>query len=242
MPGKRRDATENRLLGALEPSDRERVEAIARPLDLEVKTVLFEPGKPVESVYFPLNGVISLVTPLEDGSIVEVATIGNEGVVGVPLIAGGSLGVRAICQVRGHGLVIPAGAFLEELARNSSLRRLYDRYVPALFGQIAQAAACNRLHTNEERLSRWLLMSHDRVGVDDFAITHEFLGQMLGSRRATVTLSAGILQAANLIRYHRGRLTVVNREGLEAVSCECYAVIKTVLDSVLTQPLAAVAR
>jgi CRP-like cAMP-binding protein len=241
MPGKRRDAKDNRLLGALEPAERDRVEAIARPLDLEVKTVLFEPGEPVESVYFPLTGVISLVTPLQDGSIVEVATIGNEGVVGVPLIAGGSLGVRAICQVRGHGLVIPAGAFLEELARNSSLRRIYHRYLPALFGQIAQAAACNRLHTNEERLSRWLLMSHDRVGIDDFAITHEFLGQMLGSRRATVTLSAGILQAAGLVRYHRGRLTVVNREGLEAVSCECYSVIKTELDSVLTQPLAAAA-
>ncbi len=211
--------------------------AIAKPLTLEVKTVLFEPGKSVDSVYFPFDGVISLVTPLEDGSIVEVATIGNEGAVGVPLIAGGRLGVRAICQVRGSGLQVPAQSFLTEIARNKSLRDVVDRYVPALFGQIAQAAACNRLHTNEERLSRWLLMSHDRVGVDEFSITHEFLGQMLGSRRATVTLSAGILQAAGLIRYHRGRLTIVDREGLEEVACECYAAIKLELDGALAGPL-----
>jgi CRP-like cAMP-binding protein len=210
---------------------------IARYDDLEVKTVLFEPGKPVEHVYFPLDGVISLVTPLEDGSIVEVATIGNEGVVGVPLIAGGTLAVRAICQVRGAGLLIPAAKFLQELSRNAALRDVYDRYIPALFGQIAQAAACNRLHTNEERLSRWLLMSHDRVGADEFSITHEFLGQMLGSRRATVTLSAGILQVAGLIRYHRGRLTIVDRVGLEEVACECYAAIKSELDSVLARPV-----
>ncbi len=170
------------------------------------------------------------MTPLEDGSIVEVATIGNEGPSACRSSSAARLAVRAICQVRGAGLMVPAGAFLAELARNASLRDVYDRYVPALFGQIAQAAACNRLHTNEERLSRWLLMSHDRVGVDEFSITHEFLGQMLGSRRATVTLSAGILQAAGLIRYHRGRLTIVDREGLEEVACECYAAIKAELD------------
>ncbi|HSP65716.1 MAG TPA: Crp/Fnr family transcriptional regulator [Candidatus Deferrimicrobium sp.] len=233
MAGERYQATDNRLIGAMDPADRDRLTGIALRIDLDVKTVLFEPGKPLEAVYFPLDGVVSLVTPLEDGSIVEVATIGNEGVVGVPLIAGGTLAVRAICQVRGVGLLVPAGAFLAELARNGSLREVYDRYVPALFGQIAQAAACNRLHTNEERLSRWLLMSRDRVGVNEFSITHEFLGQMLGSRRATVTLSAGILQAAGLIRYHRGHLTIIDREGLEEVACECYAAIKAELDGAL---------
>jgi CRP-like cAMP-binding protein len=236
MAGKRYEATDNRLLGAMAVADRDRVIGLAKHIDLEVKTVLFEPGKEVEGVYFPLDGVVSLVTALEDGSIVEVATVGNEGAVGVPLIAGGTLAVRAICQVRGTGLSIPASAFLTEMSHNTSLREVYDRYVPALFGQIAQAAACNRLHTNEERLSRWLLMSHDRVGVDEFSITHEFLGQMLGSRRATVTLSAGILQAAGLIRYHRGRLTIVDRQGLEEVACECYAAIKAELDGALTPP------
>ena len=123
-------------------------------------------------------------------------------------------------------------AFLAELVRAGAFADLYHQYLSALFGQISQAAACNRLHTNEERLSRWLLMSHDRVGVDDFAITHEFLGQMLGSRRATVTLSAGTLQAAGLIRYHRGHVSILDREGLEAVACECYGSIKRELDRV----------
>jgi hypothetical protein len=117
------------------------------------------------------------------------------------------------------------------------LRELVDDYLQALFGQISQAAACNRLHSTEERLSRWLLMSHDRVGTDEFAITHEFLGRMLGARRATVTLSAGILQAAGLIRYHRGQVTIVDRAGLESVACECCGVIETELNGVVQRAL-----
>ncbi|HXA27115.1 MAG TPA: Crp/Fnr family transcriptional regulator [Candidatus Angelobacter sp.] len=205
-------------------------------LDLPIKTVLFEPGQRIDAVYFPLDGVVSLVTPLEDGAIVEVATVGNEGIVGVPVVLGGSLAVRAISQVAGRALRIETAAFLAELDRRGPLAALVQNYIQALFGQISQAAACNRLHSNEERLSRWLLMSHDRVGVDHFAITHEFLGQMLGSRRATVTLSAGILQAAGLIRYQRGHVTIVDRPGLEGVSCECYGVIKEELDRVLDHP------
>jgi CRP-like cAMP-binding protein len=177
--------------------------------------------------------VVSLVTPLEDGAIVEVATVGNEGIVGVPLVLGGSLAVRAISQVAGWVVRMDAATFLKEVERDGPLREIVNDYLQALFGQISQAAACNRLHSNEERLSRWLLMSHDRVGVDEFGITHEFLGQMLGSRRATVTLSAGILQAAGLIRYHRGQITIIDRPGLESVSCECYGVIKMELDSVV---------
>ena len=187
-----------------------------RPAHLTVKTVLFDPGQPIQFVHFPVDGVISLVTPLADGNIVEVATIGNEGIVGVPLVPGGSLAVRAISQVGGRTLRLEAGEFFRAVERLPAFRELVQKYVQALFGQISQAAACNRLHSNEERLSRWLLMSHDRVGTDTFPITHEFLGQMLGSRRATVTLSAGLLQSAGLIRYHRGRVTIVDREGLES--------------------------
>ncbi|HEX4755054.1 MAG TPA: Crp/Fnr family transcriptional regulator [Candidatus Dormibacteraeota bacterium] len=227
--------TRNLMLAVLPAADRERLSARLSPTFLEIKRVLFEPGKPIDSVYFPLNGVISLVTPLEDGAIVEVATVGNEGVVGVPLVLGGSLAVRAISQVAGWVLRMDAASFLQEMARPGPMRELTDDYLQALFGQISQAAACNRLHTNEERLSRWLLMSHDRVGVDEFAITHEFLGQMLGSRRATVTLSAGILQAAGLIKYHRGLVNIVDRHGLEQVACECYGVIRDELGSVLTK-------
>jgi CRP-like cAMP-binding protein len=233
MPPAHPDIVRNRILGALPPAEAQRLGEAMTPLTLTIKTVLFEPGQRVDAVHFPLDGVVSLVTPLEDGAIVEVATVGNEGVVGVPVVPGGSLAVRAISQVAGRTLRMETSTFLAELARRGALFDVVESYVQALFGQISQAAACNRLHSNEERLSRWLLMSHDRVGVDEFAITHEFLGQMLGSRRATVTLSAGILQAAGLIRYQRGHVTIIDRPGLEGVSCECYAVIKKELDRAL---------
>jgi CRP-like cAMP-binding protein len=224
---------ENRLLAVLPPAERQLLLDATTNVALSVRTVLFEPGGPVDAVYFPTNGVISLVTPVQTGAIVEVATIGNEGVVGVPLVQPLSgFAVRAITQVAGHALRLEASVFAEMLARSGPLQSLIDRYTQALFGQIAQAAACNRLHSSEERLSRWLLMSQDRVQSDQFEITQEFLSQMLAARRSTVSVSAGILQRAGLIRYTRGRVTIVDREGLEAVSCECYAVIKTQLDQV----------
>jgi len=223
----------NRLLQALPAAEQDRLLSKLTPMSLSMKTVLFEPGQQISAVHFPVNGVVSLVTSLEDGAIVEVATVGNEGIVGVPLVHGGSLAVRAISQVPGDTLRMDASVYMAEFERPGPFRDLVENYLQALFGQISQAAACNRLHSNEERLSRWLLMSHDRVGTETFPITHEFLGQMLGSRRATVTLSAGILQAAGLIRYHRGRVTIVDRDGLESVSCECYGVIKAALDRVI---------
>jgi len=232
----------NHVLGALPTGEARRLGRHLSQLTLDIKTVLFEPGEPIDAVHFPLDGVISLVTPLEDGAIVEVATVGNEGVVGVPLVQGGSLAVRAISQVPGRALRMEATAFLTEMERRGALYQVVQHYTSALFGQISQAAACNRLHSNEERLSRWLLMSHDRVGLDEFAITHEFLGQMLGSRRATVTLSAGILQAAGLIRYQRGHVTIVDRHGLEGVSCECYGVIKKELDQAIARSRADLAQ
>jgi CRP-like cAMP-binding protein len=226
------NGTGNHLLAAVPPPDVERMRSAMARVTLPIKTILFEPGQPIDAVHFPLDGVVSLVTPLEDGAIVEVATVGNEGLIGVPLVLGGSLAVRAISQVAGRALRMDTAAFLAEMDRRGALYDIVQSYTQALFGQISQAAACNRLHSNEERLSRWLLMSHDRVGTDEFAITHEFLGQMLGSRRATVTLSAGVLQAAGLIRYQRGHVTIIDRIGLEGVSCECYAVIKKELDRV----------
>lgn len=224
---------ENRILTALPSDERQQLFGLVRNVALPVKTVLFEPGAPIDALYFPTNGVISLVTPLHDGAIVEVATIGNEGIVGVPLVPLGGLAVRAISQVTGHSLRIDSAAFLRLFERLSGLQALVDKYTQALFGQISQAAACNRLHSSEERLSRWLLMSHDRVGSDQFMITQEFLGQMLGARRSTVSVSAGILQRAGLIRYVRGNVTIVDRAGLEAVSCECYSVIRSELERVV---------
>lgn len=227
---------QNRILAALPSSERMLLSGVVTNVTLPVRTVLFEPGGTVEAIHFPTDGVISLVTPLHDGAIVEVATIGNEGIVGVPLVPSGGLAVRAISQVAGHCLRMDARTFLEWNERSHTFQKLVDSYTQALFGQIAQAAACNRLHSSEERLSRWLLMSHDRVGSDEFMITQEFLGQMLGARRSTVSVSAGILQRAGLIRYVRGHVTIVDRVGLEAVACECYAVIKTELERVAFPP------
>jgi CRP-like cAMP-binding protein len=223
----------NRILSALPSSERQQVFEVVKNVTLPIKTVLFEPDTPIDAVHFPIDGVISLVTPLADGAIVEVATIGNEGIVGVPLVPLGGLAVRAISQVAGHCLRMDAVTFLEWADRSNTFQGLVESYTQALFGQISQAAACNRLHSSEERLSRWLLMSHDRVGSDEFMITQEFLGQMLAARRSTVSVSAGILQRAGLIHYVRGHVTIVDRAGLEAVSCECYSVIKTELDRVV---------
>src|SRR6202140_4600528 len=223
---------ENRILGALPSAERAKVLEANASVAIEGRMVLFEPGDPVDHVYFPTDGVISLVTPLHDGGIVEVATVGNEGIVGIPLVPLGGLAVRAITQVAGYGLRLDAAAFLDWTARSHAFRTLVDRYTQALFGQIAQAAACNRLHSSEERLSRWLLMSQDRGGSNNFMITQEFLGQMLGARGSTVSASAGNLQRAGLNSDKRGRVSIVDREGLEAVSCECYAVIKGELDRV----------
>ncbi|MEO8899628.1 MAG: Crp/Fnr family transcriptional regulator [Candidatus Dormibacter sp.] len=227
------DGSTNRLLDALPAAARDRWFAPLTPSFMETKTVLFDAGEVVESVYFPLSAVIALVTPLIGGAMVEVATIGNEGIIGVPLVLGGSLAVRAISQVAGWVLPMQATAFLESIDSDAAVRDVVSDYLQALFSQISQAAACNRLHSNEERLSRWLLMSSDRAGTDTFTITHEFLGQLLGSRRATVTLSAGILQASGLITYQRGRMTIVDRRGLETTSCECYGVIRAELDDVV---------
>src|ERR1700681_2499069 len=225
---------QNRILAALPRSELAQLFEVVRSVTLPVKSVLFEPGAAIDAVHFPTDGVISLVTPLHDGAIVEVATIGNEGIVGVPLVPVGGLAVRAISQVAGHSLRMDAAAFLAVFERLGAFQALVDKYTQALFGQISQAAACNRLHSSEERLSRWLLMSHDRVGSDQFMITQEFLGQMLGARRSTVSVSAGILQRAGLIRYVRGNVTIVDRAGLEAVSCECYSVIRGELERVIT--------
>jgi CRP-like cAMP-binding protein len=226
-------ARTNRLLGAIPAAHNPRLIDSRHRIFLDLKTVLFEPGQTIDFVDFPCNCVVSLVTPLKDGDVVEVATVGNEGIVGVPVVRGGSLAVRAIVSVAGWVDRIDALTFLSEVERDSALSELVADYVEALFGQISQAAACNRLHSNEARLSRWLLMTHDRVGTDEFAITHEVLAQMLGSTRPTVTLSAQTLQAAGLIRYHSGQVTIVDRAGLESEACECYGTIKAALDGVV---------
>lgn len=227
------NAGANRLLEALPMERPRRLGQSLRPVWLGTGTVLFEPGETIAFVDFPRDCVVSLVTPFHEGTSVEVASIGNEGIVGVPIGPGGSLAFRAISSVAGWVDRVDASTFLDEVKANPILQEVVNDYVRALFGEIAQAAACNQLHSNEERLARWLLMSNDRVGTDEFDITQELLSQILASRRATVTLSAERLRAAGLIRYHRGQVTIVDRPGLEAVACECYHTIRTELDGVV---------
>jgi CRP-like cAMP-binding protein len=227
----------NHLLDALPAAKNQRLARSLSAVFLPSKTVLIEPGRTIESVFFPVTGVVSLVTPLRDGTTVEVATVGNEGVVGVPLVRGGSLTVRATSQVAGWVIRMDAGQFLDELDRNGPVRELVNDYLNVLFGQISQVAACNRLHSLEERLSRWLLMSHDRASRDVFDVTHELLGQLLGTRTVTATLCAAKLEAGGLIRYRYGQVTIVDRGGLESVACECYGVITSDLTRVAHKAL-----
>lgn len=227
----------NRVLGALPPEEYELLLPALSAVSLELKRRLLEPGKATDTVYFPVTAVVSLLTTMDDGSSVEVATIGNEGIVGVLVFLGAqAMGARDLYQVQVPGQVVAmdTAAFLESTGRDP-LRGLVQRYAQALFSQITQQAACNSLHSVEERCSRWMLLTHDRVGSNEFPATQELLAQMLGVRRASVTVSAGILQNAGFIRYSRGQITIVDRDGLENASCECYRMIRTELDRLLPE-------
>ncbi|MGH9156920.1 MAG: Crp/Fnr family transcriptional regulator [Acidimicrobiales bacterium] len=226
----------NRLLGVLPAVDRERLSPHLELEKVELKQLLFDPGKQIDSVYFPETAVISILTNMDDGTGVEIATIGNEGMVGVPLFLGSAFMPGrefSQAQVPGSVMRMDAAAFSEEVRAGGSLHGVVQRYVLAFFSQTSQQVACNSLHSVEERCSRWLLLTHDRVGSDEFPLTQEFLSQMLGVRRASVTVVAGILQRAGFIRFRRGRMTVIDREGLEDSSCECYGIIRAEFDRLL---------
>jgi hypothetical protein len=227
----------NRILDALKPDARVALRQALEPVRLEMKEVLYEGnGRRIDSVYFPLQAVASLLNSV-DGTIgVEVATIGNEGLVGLPVSWGMShFNPREFTQIQvpGDALRLDADVFAAELADRGQLSELVHRYTQAFFAQVEQQVACNGLHSIQERCARWLLLTHDRVGADEFPLTQEFLAQMLGARRPTVTTAAGILSQAGFIRYRRGRLTITDREGLEGASCECYGVVREVFDRLL---------
>lgn len=226
----------NRLLDALPADDRDRIRPKLQIEDVGLKQVLYEPAGPIESLYFPVNSVASILTTLTDGPAVEVATVGNEGMVGSQIVLGSdTMPARGLAQVQVPGRMwrMDRESFASVLTETDPFRDVMQRYVQALFAQITQQVACNALHSVEERCCRWLLLTHDRVGNDTFPITHEFLSQMLGVRRASVTLAASTLQQAGLIEYRRGQLTVVDREGLEDVACECYQVLRDEFDRLL---------
>lgn len=220
-------ALRNRILAALPPDELERLRDRMELLPMSVRQVVFEANRVMEHVYFPEDLVTSIVGLMEDGSAVETATVGNEGMVGVPVFLGAmQMAGQGFVQVSGSAWRLPAGVLREEVRRGGALSRLLGRYTQALFTLVAQSSACNRKHTVEQRCARWLLMTHDRVQADTFDLTQLFLSQMLGVRRATVTEAAGALQARGLIEYTRGRMTIVDRAGLEAASCPCYGIIR----------------
>jgi CRP-like cAMP-binding protein len=223
----------NLLLSKLSGKERRRIDALLEKHDWSSGESLHDPGKRVNWVYFPVDGVASLVTRLSDGSCVEAATTGNEGIVGLPIfLETGSASIEAFVQIPGRSLRMKADVFRDEIRRNSNLRRLADAYTRALLRLVGQSAACNRKHATEQRCSRWLLMSHDRVQADTFHLTQEFLAEMLGVRRTAVTATAGELRRKGLITYRRGWITVVDRRGLEKASCECYGVIRHEFDQI----------
>ncbi len=228
------DPHANRLLGLLPPKDYARLRPHLERIQLEYRQSLYRAHKPIEFVYFIETGVGSLVNTMANGEAAEVGTIGNEGVVGLPLVLGDDRAPTSVyVQVPGAGLRMRAAAFEKELARSASMRTVMLRYGHAFFNQVAQSAACNHFHPIQQRCCRWLLMTHDRMHSDDFLLTQEFLAMMLGVQRTGVTAAAGDLQRAGLIRYKRGNVTIIDRRGLEGRSCECYGVSKTEFDRLL---------
>jgi CRP-like cAMP-binding protein len=227
-------AGENRLLSALSRDQQIRLLPRMEKISLPIRHMLAEADAPITHVYFPLSGVISLVITLKGGAAVEVATVGNEGLVGTPVFLGAQRSpAKAVCQVAGQALKMRADNFRRSLEEHPELLDLVRRYTQGLFDQVAQTTACNHVHSVQQRMCRWLLMTHDRVGADEFHLTQEFLAQMLGVRRPSVTVAAGQLQKAGLIRYQRGRIRVVDRAGLEAGACECYEAMRREFDRLL---------
>ncbi|MCC5601535.1 Crp/Fnr family transcriptional regulator [Nostoc favosum] len=224
----------NQLLAALPSKEYSRLVAYMEVVPLELKQNLYLRNQPIEYVYFLNYGVASMLTVLTDGSAIEVATVGNEGMVGLPVFLGADrIPGECFIQVPGYGLRMRVDTFKTHVTASSPLHDLLQRYTQALFNQIAQSAACNRLHSIEERLCRWLLMTADRVETGTFPLTQEFLSKMLGVNRSSVSLSASILQKAGLIEYIRGQMTILDRSGLEATTCECYQVVKAEFERLL---------
>jgi CRP-like cAMP-binding protein len=201
---------------------------------LEYRQSLYEANKPIGFVYFIETGVGSLVNTMANGQAAEVGTIGSEGMVGLPLVLGDNRAPNCVyIQVPGAGLRMKATLFKRELAQSASMRVAMLRYAHAFFNQVAQSAACNHFHNIQQRTCRWMLMTHDRMQSDEFLLTQEFLAMMLGVQRTGVTAAAGGLQQAGLIRYTRGNVTILDRRGLERLSCECYGVSKLEFDRLL---------
>jgi CRP-like cAMP-binding protein len=227
----------NRLLAALPGVVRSKLAFGMEKVSVAPEQVLYEFDTPITHIWFPISGVISLAVTMKNEAVIEVATIGNEGLVGLPAAFGADRGLtKALGQVPGEAMKMRVDAFRLALDEYPELRDMVERYTVAMMSQIMRSTACNHAHTVQERMCRWLLMTHDRVGEDEFRLTQEFLALMLGVRRPSVTVCAGKMQKAGLISYQHGRIRVLDRAGLEARSCECYAVVRREFERMLPEP------
>jgi CRP-like cAMP-binding protein len=228
------DPSSNRILSRLPWDDREDMLRRMERCPLDPRAVLVEANEPIRHVHFPLSGVISLVIATVNGATLEVAMVGREGMLGLPILLGGaSTPMSAVVQVPGEALRMSAAAFGEEVKRSGPLVEHLHLFAQALLIQFAQSTACARHHSVSQRCARWLLTAYDRVGDGEFAITQEALAQMLGVRRASVSAAAAMLQELGLIRYRRGYVMLVDREALEQAACECYRIVKAEYDRLL---------
>lgn len=224
----------NLLLAALPDETWQRLRPHLEWIDMPLGKVLYESGAALKHVYFPANAIVSLLYVMENGSSAEIAVVGREGVIGISLFMGGeSTPSRAVVQSAGHGFRLNASLMMEEFNRAGALMHRLLKYTQALITQMAQTAACNRHHSLDQQLCRWLLLSLDRLDGLDLIMTQELIANMLGVRREGVTEAAIKLQKLGLIRYARGRITVLDRLGLEGLTCECYAVVKKEYDRLL---------
>jgi CRP-like cAMP-binding protein len=231
----------NQLLGAFEPAARRRLESHMRPVTLKLGTVICEAGGILEHVYFPQGGVLSLLTILENGSAIECANIGREGAFGLFAAMYSRVSFnQCLVQLEGTMLRCPISPLHAEFQKSEHIRDLFVSYSETLLSQVMQTVACNALHSVEERMSRWLLMMHDRAEGESLTYTHEFLAAIMGANRTSVTHAAQSLQNAGLISYRSGLMQIKDRAGLEKASCECYAVVKARFDAFLKPPLTAV--
>ena len=228
------DPRQNHLLAALPAEERERIFPMLEWVPMPLGQTVCEPGVSMRHVYFPTTCIVSLLYVMEDGASAEIAVVGNEGIVGVSLFMGGETTTsRAVVQSAGHAYRLQGQLLKDAFFRAGPMQRLLLRYTQALLTQMAQTAVCNRHHSVDQQLCRWLLLSLDRLPSNELTMTQELIANMLGVRREGVTEAAGELQHAGLIEYHRGHITVVDRPGLEACVCECYQVVKKEFDRLL---------